>query len=87
MNQIIVFFYINLCILLQNNHSPEDSRRYSCGNLYSSMRRSSMCPTRITEIPVENMVNQTKLETLEWQLKEVSTYFTAFNLTQSFFER
>lgn len=46
-----------------------------------------MCPTRITEIPVENMVNQTKLETLEWQLKEVSTYFTAFNLTQSFFER
>ncbi|CAH1101067.1 unnamed protein product [Psylliodes chrysocephalus] len=35
------------------------------------MRRSSMCPTRITEIPVENMVNQTKLETLEWQLKEI----------------
>ncbi|CAG9855859.1 unnamed protein product [Phyllotreta striolata] len=49
-------------------NTTDESRRYSCGNLYSSIRRTS---NRITEIPVENMVNQLKLDTLEWQLKEI----------------
>ncbi|XP_072400017.1 uncharacterized protein [Diabrotica undecimpunctata] len=53
----------------------EEARRYSCSNLntslYNSIRRSSFCSSRISEIPVENMVNQSKLETLQWQLKEI----------------
>ncbi|KAJ8945923.1 hypothetical protein NQ318_016751 [Aromia moschata] len=30
-----------------------------------------MCSSRISEIPVENFVNQSKIETLQWQLKEI----------------
>lgn len=48
----------------------DDSRRLSCGSI-SSSRRTSICSSRIAEIPVENIVQQSKVNTLQWQLKEV----------------
>ncbi|KAJ3662702.1 hypothetical protein Zmor_007037 [Zophobas morio] len=47
-----------------------DIRRLSCSSIASS-RRTSICSSRISEIPVENIVQQSKVNTLQWQLKEV----------------
>ncbi|XP_057664906.1 uncharacterized protein LOC130899138 [Diorhabda carinulata] len=48
-------------------NNSEEPQRYpqNNSNIYSSIRK---CSSRITE--VENMMHQTKLETLQWQLKE-----------------
>lgn len=46
-----------------------DSRR--CSGI-SDSRRSSACSSRIAEMPVENLVLKSQIETLEWQLKQVS---------------
>ncbi|CAG9763238.1 unnamed protein product [Ceutorhynchus assimilis] len=55
----------------KNNRSTimDDSRRFSCGSIV--YRRSSITsnPKR-NEIPVENIYNQNKIDTLQWQLKE-----------------
>ncbi|XP_066256294.1 uncharacterized protein [Euwallacea similis] len=50
--------------------SMDDSRRYSCGSILS--RRNSLFATpRRGEIPVENIYNQNKIETLQWQLRKI----------------
>ncbi|KAJ8968393.1 hypothetical protein NQ317_012230 [Molorchus minor] len=48
----------------------EDTRRYSCSNINGS-RITPICGSRISEIPVENIVNHSKIETLQWQVKEI----------------
>ncbi|RZC42309.1 uncharacterized protein BDFB_006800, partial [Asbolus verrucosus] len=50
--------------------NADDNRRLSCSSMNSS-RRTSICSSRISEIPVENIVQQSKVTTLQWQLKEV----------------
>ncbi|KAJ8947371.1 hypothetical protein NQ314_008620, partial [Rhamnusium bicolor] len=62
---------INIFFLLQNaRYNLEDFRRYSCSNINTN-RRTSMCSSRLSQIPVENIVVHSKLETLQWQLKEI----------------
>ncbi|XP_074028262.1 uncharacterized protein [Leptinotarsa decemlineata] len=48
----------------------DETRRYSCGNI-NNTRRTSLCLDRRTNLPVENISSQSKIETLEWQIKEV----------------
>ncbi|XP_030754087.1 uncharacterized protein LOC115880900 isoform X2 [Sitophilus oryzae] len=47
----------------------DESRRFSCGSIVS--RRLSMSGLRRNEIPVENIYSQNKIDTLQWQLKEI----------------
>ncbi|KYB28314.1 uncharacterized protein LOC103312472 [Tribolium castaneum] len=51
-------------------NSSDDARRLSYSSV-SNSRRTSICSSRISEIPVENIVQQSKVSTLQWQLKEV----------------
>ncbi|XP_044255442.1 uncharacterized protein LOC123005659 [Tribolium madens] len=51
-------------------NSGDDNRRLSYSSV-SNSRRTSICSSRISEIPVENIVQQSKVSTLQWQLKEV----------------
>ncbi|KAG5887457.1 hypothetical protein JTB14_017313 [Gonioctena quinquepunctata] len=53
----------------KSRNALEDYRRYSCSNIHFT--RTSLCSSRKVEIPVENIVNQSKIEALEWQLKEI----------------
>lgn len=57
-------------LFLQNSRkfNTDDNRRYS----YQCNRRHSFISNRISDIPVENIVQQSKIETLQWQLKEVT---------------
>ncbi|CAH1366742.1 unnamed protein product [Tenebrio molitor] len=54
----------------------EDVRRLSCSSI-SSSRRTSLCSSRISEIPVENIVQQSKVNTLQWQLRESREMYKA----------
>ncbi|CAH0547237.1 unnamed protein product [Brassicogethes aeneus] len=49
----------------------EESRRMSCGSIGGSIRRSSLCSIRSNAIPVDNILQQSKIDTLQWQLKEI----------------
>ncbi|XP_018567690.1 uncharacterized protein LOC108908223 [Anoplophora glabripennis] len=51
-------------------NSLDDTRRFS-GSIITSNRRASICSSRLSEIPVENIMSQSKIETLQWQLKEI----------------
>ncbi|KAF7286395.1 hypothetical protein GWI33_005316 [Rhynchophorus ferrugineus] len=56
---------------LRNNRSTtvDDSRRFSCGSIVS--RRATMNGLKRNEIPVETIYSQNKVETLQWQMKEI----------------
>lgn len=57
---------------------PEEIRRFLLNGTNS--RRSSFCSSRIVEIPVENFVYQTQIDTLQWQLKQVCIFKMYDNL-------
>lgn len=59
--------------------NSDDVRRLSCSSI--SSRRTSICSSRISEIPVENIVQQSKVATLQWQLKEVNILLFLLVLT------
>ncbi|XP_060520093.1 uncharacterized protein LOC132698179 [Cylas formicarius] len=48
----------------------EESRRFSCGSI-GYPKYPPTCSPRLKELPIENMVNNSKIETLQWQLKEI----------------
>lgn len=51
--------------------TAEDTRRYSCNSGSAGSRRTSICSSRITEVPdVETVLLQSQVDTLQWQLKQ-----------------
>ncbi|GJQ70782.1 hypothetical protein Trydic_g710 [Trypoxylus dichotomus] len=57
--------------LVKNDYKPvEDIRRFSCHSATNS-RRESLCTTRpLPNIPIENIMFQSQIDTLQWQLKQ-----------------
>lgn len=73
--------YLCFGIMLQECSSIEDGRKCLPGSNNSS-RRGSLCSSRISETtPVENIVYQSQIDTLQWQLKQVFSILIIINYT------
>ncbi|XP_031349204.1 uncharacterized protein LOC116175208 isoform X2 [Photinus pyralis] len=46
---------------------------FAGGHYVSDSRRSSACSSRIAEMPIENLLLKTQIETLQWQLKQTES--------------
>ncbi|KAK9722882.1 hypothetical protein QE152_g19466 [Popillia japonica] len=69
----------------------EDSRRFSCHSATNS-RRESLCTARpLPNIPIENIMFQSQIDTLQWQLKQTEAsremYRAVMKQVVSFLER